>query len=566
MRIGVFVAVATMLAAVPTGRWLLQRRTLAWQVRRGLELLDRADTPARVRDALEQWENETRPRWEQRTEELIGYLCTACPLEDHRVRCLLALVAGTDYGTRREDWQRWYQTRQRLRQGMPPRVTSREAVTLTPLWDAPVGLTAWFTTILPMDGQVYVASLGTGFDDPQDAADGVVRVDGATGASELFFAPPSQHRGPRDVVGISAADEGLLVACHNGWLYRIDLLAQPVWQTHVGDPIVTPPLATDINADGATDALVATRAGKIVALSGKSGKTTWVASVGRPWPGVDMLGATLSLGNLLGDGDLELLVTIPPGNIEALSLRNGRSLWRHELTAGVISGAICAGGLAYLGDRAACVWSLAASRAGLDLSPWQALGPGRDETLVAALRTITIGGNQALAPSSPSLVLACPTGEYGDQRGAVAALSVQGLAWRVSVQSTIWGTPAVAGLNRDSRPEIVVASVEPQANGQLGGLLTILSATGHHLLRMPIEAPVECSPTVADVDGDGRLEVLVADQAGWLRCFTTEGYGPVEWGLYGGDSHNTRNAANAYAYGQRLFGYQRAWQPSRGDK
>jgi hypothetical protein len=51
--------------------------------------------------------------------------------------------------------------------------------------------------------------------------------------------------------------------------------------------------------------------------------------------------------------------------------------------------------------------------------------------------------------------------------------------------------------------------------------------------------------------------------AGYLYCFKTDGYGPVEWGLFGGDSHNTRNAACAYAYGQRLYGYQWKWRPER---
>ena len=66
---------------------------------------------------------------------------------------------------------------------------------------------------------------------------------------------------------------------------------------------------------------------------------------------------------------------------------------------------------------------------------------------------------------------------------------------------------------------------------------------------------------MADVNGDGELELLIADQAGWLHCLATGQVGPVEWGLLGGDSHNTRNADNAFRYGQLPVGAQWNWQP-----
>jgi len=53
--------------------------------------------------------------------------------------------------------------------------------------------------------------------------------------------------------------------------------------------------------------------------------------------------------------------------------------------------------------------------------------------------------------------------------------------------------------------------------------------------------------------------VLVADQSGILHCYGTERIGPVEWGLAGGDSHNTRNSENAYRFGQTPSGRQWHW-------
>ncbi len=155
--------------------------------------------------------------------------------------------------------------------------------------------------------------------------------------------------------------------------------------------------------------------------------------------------------------------------------------------------------------------------------------------------------------------------------------------WRLAVDGAIWGTPALADLNGDGKPEIVLSSIEPfgstssgpqprpargpdatsESSGPPGvrGVVSFISLAGQCLHRLVVDAPVECSAVVADLDGDQRLEVLVADQSGMLHCYRTAGYGPVEWGLFGGDSHNTRNYANAYAYGQTAHGFQWRWKP-----
>lgn len=568
-RAGAAAVVLVLVAAtVPAGRWLWTRQSLAWQVNRGLELLAGADNPPRVRAALNQWELETRPNWESRREELINHLFGSGPLDDQRVRWLLTRVAGADFGPQREDWQRWFDTRRRIRQGLAPDVSRRDAVRLERQWVAAIGLTAWFTTILPLDGQIFVASLGADFNDPPDRADGVVRVDGVTGAADLFFIPPETHRGPRDVIGLAVADRGLIAACYNGSVYSLDARGQLRWHAHIGDPVVAPPLAVDLNRDGTTDALLVTRGGRVVALNGRNGRTIWVTSVGRPGRGGDLLGATLALGDVLARGENEVLVTLPTGRIEVLGLRDGRSRWHHELAAGTVSGAIglrrptkTDGLAAYLGDRSATVWSLIGSAGRAETLRGPVLSIRHDETLVASLRTIGVGAGHASGAGTRPLLLACPTGGYADGFAALCALSPEGVHWRLPIDGAIWGSPAVADLNGNGVPEIVAAGIISSPDGRSAGVIKVVSAAGHILHRVVLDAPVECAPVIADVDGDRRLEVLVADQSGRLHCFGTTGFGPVEWGTFGGDSHNTRNAVNAYSFGQMPLGYQWGWTP-----
>lgn len=556
--LGVLVAVLGWLGI----RWYLDRRGIARHVRQGLELLDQAVQPADVPPLLDRWEDATRPQWGPRVDEFIEHLYRRCDLGDPRIRQLLMRVSGADYGERRADWARWYENRQRHAAGEAPLVSGSERVRLEAQWQAPIGLTAWFTTILPLDGHVFVASLGTQFDQSEDETDGVVRVDGRTGRSEYFFAPPAgPGRGPRDVVGIAAATDGLFAACRNGAVYCLARDGAVRWQAHVGSPVVGPPLSYDFNNDGADDPLVVTQAGKVVALSGRTGRTAWVADVARAAPdGSDFLGATLAAADCVPDGGTELVVTAPSGDVTVLSIRTGERRARDVLDAGTIAGVICGAGdaqaaRAYVGDRALRILYSVVTPGRFELALWKRAALRRDETLVAALRTLP-----TLAEAPPRL-LVCPTGPYAARWGALSAVEPAGIVWRLPLGGALWGTPAVADINGDRRAEIIVVALEPAETGGATGVLWVVSENGHALLRLVLDAPVEAAPVVTDVDGDGQLDVLIADQAGQLHCFATGRRGPVHWGLHGGDSHNTRAARNAYAFGQVPHGYQWSWQP-----
>lgn len=95
---------------------------------------------------------------------------------------------------------------------------------------------------------------------------------------------------------------------------------------------------------------------------------------------------------------------------------------------------------------------------------------------------------------------------------------------------TFASEPVVADLNRDGVPEIVFGTYSLEANG---GHLFVLSNTGAllHDVVLPGQGTngngvgVPAAPTIADLDGDGQLEILVQTFEHGIDVFTVPGSG-----------------------------------------
>ena len=158
---------------------------------------------------------------------------------------------------------------------------------------------------------------------------------------------------------------------------------------------------------------------------------------------------------------------------------------------------------------------------------WHLLGTSA-ETAVA----VSAGGTTTLWQSTAGALMPLVTGDLdGDGDGEIVAVSQDGLitalaadgqvSWQSALVQPVVGSPVLGDVDGDGYLEIVVAT-------QQG--IVALRATGAILANFPIEFPshqelqaTTSGPILADLDGDGRQEIVAAMESGALIGIDDDG-------------------------------------------
>ncbi|MBK5223919.1 MAG: VCBS repeat-containing protein [Acidimicrobiia bacterium] len=259
-----------------------------------------------------------------------------------------------------------------------------------------------------------------------------------------------------------------------------------VFDISTGDgAIQASPALVDLDSDGVLDILVATVSGTAPKVLGYTGTGRQIFSAGdAPRSASYPRGffSTPVTGDLNGDGRIEIVAAGWDHNVHVWSL-DGRSL---------------PGFPRFMFDT---IWS---SPVLADMD-----GDGRLE--------IVVGGDMDAYPGAP-----LPPG------GVMWVLRADGSnlpGYPVSLPGqTTWSSPAVSDLNGDGRPDIVVGTGLnwPGAGRVVHG---IDGRTGRPLPGWPAAVPgrVVGSPAVGDLTGDGRPEVVVTTEGGWVVALNRDG-------------------------------------------
>ncbi|HUP68331.1 MAG TPA: VCBS repeat-containing protein [Acidimicrobiales bacterium] len=91
--------------------------------------------------------------------------------------------------------------------------------------------------------------------------------------------------------------------------------------------------------------------------------------------------------------------------------------------------------------------------------------------------------------------------------------------WPYYTDDTVFSTPALADVNGDGQTDVIVGGdSSPGAPiDHRGGLVRAISGTGQTLWEFRVNEIVRSSPAVGDIDGDGKAEIVFGTGDYWVR-------------------------------------------------
>ncbi len=397
--------------------------------------------------------------------------------------------------------------------------TARAFEGVEEIWRARIGKTTYRSTIHVSGDWVVVNSNGEDLKSTDDRLDQVWILRAATGDEVRRITPPG--RGEKDCNGVAITDDHFVFGTDQGMVYSYDWFGRLQWSQRLDGDVEAAPALVDLDLDGDLDVAVGSEAGSFYALEGKGGKELWRHRAGKgDYDQTGFVGAP-AIRDVDGNGTPDVLVPARDQVFRALDGRNGKELWRFRAGSGMHGSPIL---IDANGDKV------------------------HDVVFSEAYRRVYLADastGQVRWTADVDFGLMGPIGYYPE-----AGCVVVGTAWgraeeRVSCLDQSSGAEKWRWVQRRANitSGFVVGDVDGSPGEELvfgteSGLLVALDREGHEVFAEQLDGPIECTPTLADVDDDGRLDVLVAANDGYLRVFRTSGFPPASIGYHRDGSTN----------------------------
>jgi len=409
--------------------------------------------------------------------------------------------------------------------GMATPVLTAPSTGISVKWKAEIGVTTYKSTIHYHDGRIIVGSNGSSWKDSQDARDGLYILDPADGSIDLQFVPPGT--GEKDVNGVALGKDLIFLGTDQDNLYAVDWTGSVKWQTTlVGDVEAAPALA-DLDGDGKLDVAVGSEGGVMYGIGGKKGKTLWSVKATAGYYNSPAFVGAAALGDVTGDGIADVFVPSRDAVFRAIDGKTGKLLWSHQGGSGMHGAPILV----------------------------DADGDGQLEVIFTESYSEVRSADASTGVIEWHVELTNPDGGIEGLFGPVGWYPEAGCA----LVSTAWwaaseGVYCLAGTSgamlwryNESKGNISSGAVVGDVDGQPGseavfgtesGKLVAVDTSGVPVRMYELGGAIECTPTLADIDGDGLVEILVASNDGFIRALETDGVAPPVIGYHRGDSHN----------------------------
>jgi outer membrane protein assembly factor BamB len=260
------------------------------------------------------------------------------------------------------------------------------------------------------------------------------------------------------------------------------------------------PAVADFRGIGVCDVAVSCwDARRIAMIDGRSGATLWYQPTEQPNMG------GIAAGDLVGDGSADVVATSLDGHVYALQGKDGKLIWK---TAGAQYASWSPPNIAALDGKGApqvLVTTVAGQLYVLDGSD------GKELWSPDVASGGKVGGRAVVAPVDGRSVILAPMGSAG-----VVAFDWPSRKelWRSPEGRPVIAAPAVADIARDGKRQVVV--------GTTGGDVFVLDlVTGNPLWHMKVaQGLIEADPVVADLDGGGVDDILIASHDSHLYAIS----------------------------------------------
>ncbi len=275
--------------------------------------------------------------------------------------------------------------------------------------------------------------------------------------------------GPADIVG-SPAGAATTALTLQGTLNHT---LSGVWPGASPGRAFSSPAFADITGDNTPEIVVASMDGRVEAFRATDRSRIWAASVGNT-----AIQASPTIADLGGDGKPDVVVATMDGRVIWLDGPTGRTVRTF--------------------------------RQGADLHCPASNPNCRADGFFASPAVADINGDRILDIVAPSY-----------DHTVYAWSRTGGLLWRKYLEDTLWSSPVIADIDRDSKPEIILGGDIWQGNPlgkPKGGLIWILKGNGATYPGYPRSTPgqtVWSSPAVADLNRDGFPDVVVGTGTYW---------------------------------------------------
>ncbi len=400
-------------------------------------------------------------------------------------------------------------------------------------WKSKIGGATFKTNFLLEKGMLIVGSNGNHYRDWRlDADNGVYIINPADGKIVQHFA--DEGFGDMDVNGVVAMNGKIFFGNDNDEFLCYNTGGKQLWRVPVSGDVESEPVLLDVNCDGSKEVIFGTETGEVAALDSRNGNCIWSFKINdfSGWNKTDnrllfKVGAHFSDGSgfvakpavteLSGDNVPDLIFNCRDNYTYAINGENGTLLWKFNH-----------GNVYYIANTPLVIEEGKQKKI-------YVLQNRIDEKNTEHTHMVSLNSKGVLqktfAASWHYAVNYAPVHHNNRliscYRDTLVVLNLHSGVWKkvaLPSEGTYYGSYYYSSYRLVSaRPQFFDFLKNGSAQLMLvneEGYVELLDADSFkHLKRFSLPDGTETTPLIADVDGDGKLEMLVGCYDGYLYCF-----------------------------------------------